>query len=48
MSINASMAVIGYYHVSSTETRGFVRNQDGDITTSASGTACGYLDEFNK
>jgi hypothetical protein len=33
MSINASMAVTGYYYVSSTETRGFLRNQDGTITT---------------
>src|ERR1700688_968061 len=33
MSINASMAVTGYYYVSSTETRGFLRNHDGDFTT---------------
>jgi hypothetical protein len=32
MSINASMAVTGYYYVSPTETRGFLRNQDGAIS----------------
>jgi hypothetical protein len=31
MSINASMAVTGYYYVAPTETRGFLRKQDGAI-----------------
>jgi hypothetical protein len=33
MSINNSMAVTGYYYVSPTVTRGFVREADGAITT---------------
>jgi len=33
MSINSSMAVTGYYYVSSTVTAGFVRSADGAITT---------------
>jgi hypothetical protein len=33
MSINASMAVTGYYYVSPTVTRGFLRDADGTITT---------------
>jgi uncharacterized membrane protein len=33
MSINDSMAVTGYYYVSSTVTRGFLRDADGAITT---------------
>jgi hypothetical protein len=33
MSINASMAVTGYYYVSSTVARGFLRDADGTITT---------------
>jgi predicted membrane protein len=35
MSINASMVVTGYYYVSSTVTRGFLREADGAITTFA-------------
>jgi hypothetical protein len=33
MSINASMEVSGYYNVSATEARGFLREADGTITT---------------
>ena len=33
MSINNSMAVTGYYYVSPTVTRGFMREADGTITT---------------
>jgi hypothetical protein len=33
MSINASMVVTGYYYVSPTMTRGFLRDADGAITT---------------
>ena len=33
MSINASMAVAGYYYVSATLTRGFLRDADGTMTT---------------
>jgi hypothetical protein len=33
MSINASMAVTGYYYISSTTTGGFLRDADGTITT---------------
>jgi hypothetical protein len=33
MSINASMAVTGYYYVSPSVTRGFLRDADGTITT---------------
>jgi hypothetical protein len=33
MSINASMTVTGYYYVTPTQTRGFVRDADGTITT---------------
>ena len=33
MSINNSMVVTGYYYVSSTDTRGFVRDADGALTT---------------
>jgi hypothetical protein len=33
MSINASMTVIGYYYVTPTVTRGFLRDTDGTITT---------------
>jgi uncharacterized membrane protein len=33
MSINDSMAVTGYYYVSATVTRGFLREADGTITT---------------
>jgi hypothetical protein len=33
MSINASMAVTGYYYVSPAVTRGFLRDADGTITT---------------
>ena len=33
MSINNSMTVTGYYYVSPTETRGFLRDADGTITT---------------
>ena len=33
MSINASMAVTGYYYVTKTRTRGFLREADGTITT---------------
>ena len=33
MSINNSMAVTGYYYVSSTVTGGFLRSADGTITT---------------
>jgi hypothetical protein len=35
MSINASMVVTGYYYVSSTVTRGFLREPDGALTTFA-------------
>jgi hypothetical protein len=35
MSINASMVVTGYYYVSSTVTRGFLREADGAFTTFA-------------
>ena len=33
MSINNSMTVTGYYYVTPTQTRGFVRDADGTITT---------------
>jgi hypothetical protein len=33
MSINASMTVTGYYYVTPTATRGFLRDADGTITT---------------
>jgi hypothetical protein len=33
MSINASMVVTGYYSVSATVTRGFLRTAEGTITT---------------
>jgi len=33
MSINASMTVTGYYYVSPTVARGFLRDADGTITT---------------
>ncbi len=33
VSINASMEVTGYYYVSPTAARGFLREEDGTITT---------------
>jgi hypothetical protein len=33
MSINASITVVGYYYVTPTATRGFLRGADGTITT---------------
>jgi predicted membrane protein len=35
MNVNASMVVTGYYYVSSTVTRGFLREADGALTTFA-------------